>query len=201
MQKHIAVYCRVSTTRQDTKSQLPELQSWADGQNEPARFYEDRFTGRTMERPGWNQLIVDVRSGHVSRVACWRLDRLGRTASGLTRLFEEFQSLGVGLVSIRDGVDLSTAAGRFMANVLASVGAYESEVRSERVRAGQAVAKANGKSWGGSRRGWRWKVTPEKIRAAQRMKADGEKVAAIARVLEVSRPTVYDMLRTDPAAC
>jgi DNA invertase Pin-like site-specific DNA recombinase len=62
-------------------------------------------------------------------------------------------------------VDLSTAAGRLMANVLASVAAYENEVRSERIRAGQAVALANGEHWGGSKNGRHIKVTTEQIQA------------------------------------
>jgi DNA invertase Pin-like site-specific DNA recombinase len=59
----------------------------------------------------------------------------------------------VNLVSLKDGLDLSTPAGRLMANVLASVAQYETEVRGERVRAGQLVARKSGKRWGGSRSG------------------------------------------------
>jgi DNA invertase Pin-like site-specific DNA recombinase len=57
----------------------------------------------------------------VSAVVCWRLDRLDRTAKGLTALFEELRAKKVNLDSLKDGVDLSATAGRFMANVLASV--------------------------------------------------------------------------------
>ena len=86
----------------------------------------------------------------VFRDVVWRLDRLGRTAKGLTALFEELQRLGVGLVSLKEGLDLSTAAGCLMANVLASVAQFETELRSERILAGQAAARAQGKRWGGS---------------------------------------------------
>jgi DNA invertase Pin-like site-specific DNA recombinase len=94
----------------------------------------------------------------------WRLDRLGRTVSGLARLFEELQARKVGLVSLRDGLDLHTAAGRLMAHVLASVAAYELEVKSERQRAGIEAARAeNGGRcpWGGRKPGTRVKVTEE----------------------------------------
>ena len=70
-------------------------------------------------------------------------------------------------------MDLSTAAGRLMANVLASVAAYENEVRSERIRAGQAVALANGKRWGGSQKGRRIKVTAEQVQTIRQLKAEG----------------------------
>ena len=77
-------------------------------------------------------------------VVCWRLDRLGRTASGLTAPFEKLSVRKVGLVSVHDGLDLATPAGRLLANMLASVAAYENEVRAERILAGQEAACAAG---------------------------------------------------------
>jgi DNA invertase Pin-like site-specific DNA recombinase len=195
MTKQIAIYLRVSSKRQDTRSQIPDLKRWADAQDDPIRWFEDKQTGTTMERPGWLALEQSIRSGKVSQVVVWRLDRLGRTASGLTALFDELRERKVNLVSIKDGLDLSTSAGRLMANVLASVAQYESEVRGERVRAGQAVAKANGKKWGGSKAGIRKKVDRTKERLIKRMRDDGESVSAIAKTLGLSRPTVYDVLK------
>ena len=195
MSKHVAVYARVSTRRQDTRSQEPDLKRWAEAQDEPVRWYRDKFTGKTMERPDWQRLERAIRAGKVSQVVVWRIDRLGRTARGLTALFEDLQTRKVGLVSLRDGIDLSTPTGRLMANMVASIAQYETEVRGERVRAGQAVAKANGKRWGGSEKGRRVKVTPQQTKIIRRMKhEDGESVASIARSLGLSRPTVYSVL-------
>ena len=115
--------------------------------------------------------------------------------AGLTALFERLRAENVGLVSIKDSLDLSTAAGRLMANVLASVAAYENEVRGERVRAGQAVAKANGKTWGGSQKGRRLKVSSLQATTIRKLKESGESVAAIARTVGLSRPTVYSVLK------
>ena len=147
-----------------------------------------------MDRPGWNKLIADVRAGKVDRVVCWRLDRLGRTAQGLTSLFAELTERKVNLVSLKDGLDLSTAAGRLMANVLASVAQFETEVRAERVKAGQAAARAAGVTWGGSEKGRRAKVTDEQVTTIQRMAGEHAKVAAIARATGLTRPTVYAYL-------
>jgi DNA invertase Pin-like site-specific DNA recombinase len=163
------------------------------------QWYRDKFTGKTMERPGWKRLEADMIAGKVAKIIVWRLDRLGRTAAGLTALFEDLQRRGIGFEALRDKVDLSTPAGRLMANVLASVAAYENEVRSERIRAGQAVARASGKQWGGSEKGRRIKVTSEQAQAVHRLKAEGEKIAAIARATGLSRPTVYSVLSA-PAA-
>jgi DNA invertase Pin-like site-specific DNA recombinase len=199
MSQTIAIYLRVSSKSQDVASQEPELRRWAAQQEGDIRWYRDRFTGKTMERPAFTRLLRHVRVGEVQQVAVWRLDRLGRTAKGLTALFDELTELNVRLVSLRDGLDLSTAAGRLMANVLASVAAYETEVRAERILAGQAAARAKGKTWGGSEKGRRIKVNDEQIRLIHRMKAKGDKVAAIARATGLSRPTIYDVLKTESA--
>ncbi len=100
-------------------------------------------------------------------------------------------------MSVRDGLDLGTPAGRLMANVLASVAAYENEVRSERIVAGQNAARAEGKQWGGSRRGRHLRISNEQIETILRLHKEGgkgAKVAAIARATGLSRPSVYGVL-------
>lgn len=200
MEKHVGVYVRVSSRGQDHRSQLPDLERWAAAQSQPVVFYRDKFTGTKMDRPGWAKLQAAIKRGEVSAIVCWRLDRLGRTAKGLTALFAELQERGVGLISLRDGIDLSTAAGRMLANVLASIAQFETECRAERVLAGQAAARAAGKTWGGSQPGRRVKVKPEQIETVCRMAAEGATIAAMARATGLSRPTVYGILASEQAA-
>ena len=114
--------------------------------------------------------MADVRRGKIKKVVVWRLDALGRTAKGLLTLLDELQQLGVGFVSLREGFDLATPAGRLMAGVLASVAAYETEVRKERQLAGIAKAKADGKSWGGRKAGTRIRLTEEKEKLIRQCK-------------------------------
>ncbi len=195
--QHIALYTRVSTRQQDTASQKPDLLRWQK-HYAPKRqvvFYEDQTTGRTMQRPAWTRLMKAVQSGKVEQIVVWRLDRLGRTARGLTSLFEELPRRNVGLVSIKDGLDLNTSSGRLMANVLASVAQYETEIRAERVLAGQAIARAEGKRWGGSKPGRLLSLTQDQVEAIQKMAAEGKPKAVIARATGVSRPTVYRVLQ------
>jgi DNA invertase Pin-like site-specific DNA recombinase len=144
-----------------------------------------------MDRPGLERLLADVRSGQITKVVCWRLGRLGRSAKGLLTLLDELQQLGVGFVSLREGFDLGTRAGRLMAGVLASVAAYETEVRKERQLAGIAKAKAEGKTWGGRRPGTRIKLTVEKEMLIHQLHVEGKPVAAIARMVGLTRKTVY----------
>ncbi len=194
--KFTAIYIRVSSKQQQHRSQLPDLQRWANAQAGPVRWFKDSCTGKNMDRPAWRKLEEAMRAGKVSAVVCWRLDRLGRTASGLTALFEELIQRKVNLVSLRDGVDLSTPAGRLMAQILASIAEYETELRGERVRAGQIAARKAGKRWGGSTKGRRWKVNAIKVKAIRQLRKQGEPIAAIARAVGVSRPSVYATLAT-----
>jgi DNA invertase Pin-like site-specific DNA recombinase len=195
MSKHVAIYVRVSSQRQDTASQEPDLKRWAEGQDSPVKWYRDKFTGKTMDRPGFLKLQDAIQAGQVSGVVVWRLDRLGRTAKGLTALFEDLTARKVNLVSLKDGLDLTTPAGRLMANVLASVAAYETEVRAERSIAGQAVAKERGVRFGRPEGpGKRIKVTPEQEAMIRRLKSEGTGVSAIARATGLTRPTIYSVI-------
>jgi len=147
MDKHTAIYLRVSTGQQSTHSQVADLKRWLQAQDSdsvnPVKWYEDKATGKNMDRPAWQQIQAAINKGQISRLVVWRLDRLGRTASGLCKLFDDLQEKRVRLVSLMDSIDLGTPSGRLIANVLASVAAYETEVRGERVRAGQQAALAN----------------------------------------------------------
>ncbi|MEN6407184.1 MAG: recombinase family protein [Thermoguttaceae bacterium] len=195
MMQHVAIYCRVSKRNgQDVRSQLPDLERWTAAQDQPIRWYRDRFTGKTMDRPGWRALESDIQTGKVSAVVCWRIDRLGRTAKGLTSLFSDLQEKRVNLVSLKDGLDLSTPAGRLMANVLASVAQFETEVRAERILAGQAAARAAGKTWGGGKPGRRVTLTEEKERTIKLLHDQGKGISEISRVVGLSRPTIYRVL-------
>lgn len=188
------LYERVSKRSQDTASQTPELKRW-EAAHGHGRWYTDSFTGKTMDRPGFKRLMEEIRDGDT--LVVWRLDRLGRTAKGLTALFEELHRRKINLVSLKDGLDLSTPAGRLMANVLASVAAYETEVRSERVKAGlDASDKKPGRPKGIHKP---LKVTDEHRAIARQMKGEKKGVAVIARTLGLSRQTVYAILGTAKA--
>jgi DNA invertase Pin-like site-specific DNA recombinase len=188
-----AVYIRVSSKRQDTASQEPDIKRYlAANDLEAAPVYRDRFTGKTMDRPGFSKLLAAIRAGEVKSVIVWRLDRLGRTASGLAALFAEFNTRKVNLVSLKDGLDLSTPAGRLMGHVLASVAEYETEIRAERVLAGLEVARERGVRLGRPA-GVHTpvSVTPEQVKQVKRLTAEGQGVTAISRAAGLSRPTVY----------
>ena len=120
---------------------------------------------------------------------------MGRTAAGLTKLFEDLKEYKCNLISLKDSLDLSTAAGRLNANIIASVASYETEIRAERVKAGQMAAKARGKKWGGSKKGKRKRKTEDKVRSVVALLDQGLPKAQIANATRMSLPTVYSIMK------
>jgi DNA invertase Pin-like site-specific DNA recombinase len=198
-----AIYIRESSGSQDTASQDRDLKAWSTTQQDEFEFYRDKATGTLMSRPAMDRLMNDIVAGKINKVVVWRLDRLGWTARGLYDFFEELKRLKCGFFSLRDAIDLSTASGRLLMGVLAVVAQFECEVRSERQRSWiDAIREKNGGkcTWGGRKPGTRVKVTLEKERAILDLKAAKKPISEIARVTELTRPTVYRLIRqTIPA--
>ena len=186
MTKQHAIYMRVSTRRQETASQEPELRRWAESDDRDSHWCRNTYSGTSMDRTGFRQLMRDIESGRVDMPVVWRLDRLGRTA-----IFEDLIRCKVNLISLKDGLVLVTPAGRLMANILAGVAAYETEVRAERILAGRSGARDRGVHRGGSARGRRIKVTGEQVAAIRRLRSEG---GSIARATGLSRPTIDRIL-------
>lgn len=198
MEKLTAIYVRVSSNPQSTRSQLPDLKryvaAYVNGDSK-VRWYTDKMTGRSMDRPNWNKVQKHINNNKLARLIVWRIDRLGRTARGLTKLFDELKNHKVKFISVKEGIDLGTASGRLIANVMASVANYEVEVSSERIRAGQKAAQDAGKKWGGSKKGRLNTIMREQARAALRMKDKGQKVSEILRTLKMNATTYYRIVK------
>ena len=190
-----AIYERVSTNQQSLDSQHDELLRWVKHKEvTDYRIYEDKFTGKTLSRPGMNRLMDDLKRGKIKEIVCWRLDRLGRNCSELCQLFELITSYGANFISLRDNVDLSTPTGRMVAQIISSVAEFERESISQRVRAGQDAARARGKTWGGSQKGWRKKEIEKKIPSIFKLHKSGSSKAEISRVTGISYPTIHNLL-------
>lgn len=193
-----AIYMRVSSSQQDTRSQEQDLRSLAERLERDGKcvaWYKDKASGTNFQRKAWQKLEADLNAGKVQRLIVWRLDRLGRTAGETIRLLDSLETQGVDFLSLRDGFDPSTPSGRLQRNILASVAQFETEIRRERQLAGIAAAKASGKVWGGRKLGTRITLTEEKEKLARKLKAEGESVTSIARALGLARKTVYEALR------
>jgi DNA invertase Pin-like site-specific DNA recombinase len=113
------------------------------------KIYSDKgVSGAREDRPGLNALLSDVRRGCVNLVAVWSLDRMARSVRQLVELAAEFNSHGVDFVALRQSIDTVSPAGRLTYHVLSAVAEFERELLRERVRAGLAQARRNGKRLG-----------------------------------------------------
>ena len=140
-----ALYARVSTLEQEPENQLAELRRYAAARGwEDAEYVDHGVSGSQDRRKALDALVQDVRRRRVDVVACWRLDRLGRGLRHLVSLLDKFHALGVAFVSLGEGIDCTTPAGRLQLHVLGALAEFERARIAERVMAGLARAKANG---------------------------------------------------------
>ena len=188
------IYIRVSSLKQREASQLPDLKKWVeDHPHEEVIWYRDKFTGKTLRRPGWSKLQGDLRRG--DRVLVWKSDRLGRKAHEVLALAEELEKAGVTLESLTERLDFTTPLGRAALGVALVFAQLENENRTERVLAGQAAARDRGVKFGRPKgTGRPLKVSPEHRRIARQLKSEGMPVARIARTVGLSRDTIYRVL-------
>jgi len=136
-----AIYVRVSTSDQNPEGQIMALREYERNCGGDCIWYQDTASGRRVTRPAYQRLLRDIEAGRIKRVVVWRLDRLGRRVRELSKLLDEWQAKGVTLVSLREGIDMATPAGKMVAHILSSLAEYELEVRRERQEAGLAAAR------------------------------------------------------------
>ena len=145
----VALYVRVSTVDQEPENQLLELRRYVAARGWTAVEYVDHgVSGAKDRRPALDQLVADVRAHRVQAVVCWRLDRLGRNLRHLVMLLDDWHSRGIAFVTMGEGIDTSTPAGRLVAGVLGSIAEFERAGIQERVRAGLARVRAQGRRLG-----------------------------------------------------
>ena len=144
-----AIYARVSTVDQEPENQLAELRRYVTARGWTGVEYVDRgVSGAKDRRPALDALVTDARRRRFDVLVCWRLDRLGRSLKHLVTLLDELQILGVAFVSLQEGIDATTPAGKLQMHILAAIAEFERARIAERVRAGLARARANGRRLG-----------------------------------------------------
>jgi DNA invertase Pin-like site-specific DNA recombinase len=144
-----ALYVRVSTVDQHCENQLADLNGYVAARGWEPHVYTDRgVSGAKAGRPALNHLLRDAKRRKIDVLVVWRLDRLGRSLRHLILLLDELAAVGVGFVSLNEGIDTSTPAGRLQLHVLGAIAEFERDRIRERVRAGLARARAQGKRLG-----------------------------------------------------
>ena len=185
-----AIYARVSTLDQEPENQLAELRRYVEARGWTGTEYVDRgVSGAKDKRPALDRLVRDAKRRGFDVVVCWRLDRLGRNLKHLITLLDDLQALGVAFVSLAEGIDATTPAGKLQMHILGAISEFERARIAERVRAGLARVKRQGQRLGRPR----VEVSTDALASVQ-----GLSTRQAALRLGVSASTVRRRLRQKP---
>lgn len=175
-------YARVSTDDQHLELQIDALEK-----SGCEKIFTDKISGTRAKRPGLDDALSHMRKGDT--LAVWKLDRLGRSVKGLVDLVAELERRHIHFVSLTDGINTNTTAGRFFFHVMASLAQMERELIAERTRAGLNAARKLGRVGGRKRQ-----MTESKIASARKLLEGGAAPKDVAHDLGVSVPTLYRWL-------
>jgi putative DNA-invertase from lambdoid prophage Rac len=185
----VGLYARVSTHDQKTLSlQMRAMREYAARRGWEIAVQIKEFGSGAVERELREKLMSAARRREIDVVLVWRLDRWGRSLADLVVTLKELAELGVGFVSLTEALDLTTPTGRAMAGLLSVFAEFEHEILRERVRAGIAEARLQGKHLG------RPVTVGKKASQIRKLHRAGVSKAEIARGLDISRTSVRRIL-------
>jgi DNA invertase Pin-like site-specific DNA recombinase len=184
-----ALYARVSTHDQQTLGlQVEAMTAYIKGRGWDLVSQVRDVGSGVKERSGRERLLKAARRRELDVMVVWRLDRWGRSLPDLVVTLRELTELGVGFVSLTEALDLTTPTGRAMAGMVAVFAEFEREVLRERVRAGIAQARREGRLHG------RPRTASLKADEIHRLKAERVSHSEIARRLGIGRTSVRRIL-------
>lgn len=180
-------YARVSTKEQSLSMQVEALKEAGC-----IKIHEEIASGSKTARPVLDNLILNIREDDT--LVIWKLDRLGRNLAHLINITTKLIEKKVGLISLNDPIDTSTAQGRMVFGIFASLAEFERELIRERTQAGLKSARARGRK-GGRPKGMS-QAAIEKAAVAEALYKEGSiSVNKIAEQLGISKTTLYCYLR------
>ncbi len=134
-------YCRISTKGQNFDLQLDAL-----NREGCEKIFKDIVSGSKSNRPGLDEMLSQLRAGDI--IIVYKLDRLGRSLRHLVELINDLSHRKIGLKSLNDPVDTTSAQGRLITNLFASIAEFERELIQERTMSGLEAARARGRTGG-----------------------------------------------------
>jgi DNA invertase Pin-like site-specific DNA recombinase len=186
------LYARVSTLDQQTlPMQSRAMREYAVRRGWTIAMQVKEVGSGATQRQLREKLLEAVRRREIDVVVVWRLDRWGRSVTDLLATMQELEHLGVGFVSLTEALDLTTPAGRAMAGLLAVFAEFEREILRERVRAGLAHARQNGKRLG------RPATAAMHTNQIRKLRLCGLNKSEIARRLNIGRTSVRRILTSE----
>ena len=183
--KKVGLYARVSTHDQQTlRLQIKDMRAYAKRRGWNIAIQIKDICSGARERPKRDELMKAARRREIDAVLVWRLDRWGRSLADLVVTLKELGELEVGFVSLNEALDMTTPSGRAMAGLLAVFAEFEREILRERVKAGIAQARNEGRPHG------RPPSASKKSKKVRQLYAKGISKSEIARRLKIGRTSV-----------
>lgn len=175
-------YARISTQHQKLDSQLNSLQKFGCDS-----IFTECTSGRKADRSELNKALKKLMPGDTFVI--YKLDRLSRSTKHLLQLMEEFEEKNINFISIQNNIDTSTSIGKFFFTIMSAFAEMEADIIRERVLSGLDTAKENGIRLGRPSK----KIDIDKIIFLY--KTDKKNVTDIAKIMNLSRPTIYKHLK------
>lgn len=199
--KKVAIYYRVSTEKQELKSQKDAVESWLAKQSEERKpnkiliFKDEGFSGKLTDRPGYQDLLKAAYAGKFDTLIVYRLDRFSRNASDAIKTLLSLDELGIGFISVTQPVlnlGHENPFRRTMLAAFAEIAEIERQTIVTRVKAGLQAAKQRGVKLGAPS-----KISPEVIAHIKALRSEGKSVRAIAKQMNLSYGSVQKVIKQE----
>jgi DNA invertase Pin-like site-specific DNA recombinase len=189
--KRVAIYARVSTNDQTTQNQVLVLRELAESQGVTVvfEFLDKGISGVKKDRDALNAMLTAAKARKFETLYVYSIDRLSRSVKNLIETVETLNSLGITIVFKRESIDTQSAMGQFFLTVLGSLAQFEREIMIERINAGIARAKSEGKKMGRPS-----KLNDGLINAVTMLYDKGVSIRNIAQTCSIGVGTVYKIL-------
>jgi DNA invertase Pin-like site-specific DNA recombinase len=186
----VGIYARVSTHDQQTlPMQLKQMKEYIKRRKWKLAIEFQEVGSGAKTRLKREELLKMARRRQIDAILVWKLDRFGRSLADLITTLNELRDLDVVFVSLTESLDFSTPSGRAMAGMLSTFAEFERDIIRERVKAGIANARENGKAHG------RPKTASLKRAEIHGLRAKGLNNSQIAKKLRISRASVINQLK------
>jgi DNA invertase Pin-like site-specific DNA recombinase len=174
-------YARVSTQDQNLQMQIDAL---LNAGVEDKNIFREKITGTKKDRPQLDEMLKYLRAGDT--VVVWKLDRIGRSMKHLIEIIDDFNQKGINFISLHENIDTTSATGKLVFRIFASLAEFERDMISERTKAGLESARARGRSGG------RPSKKNDKVELALKMYRSKEySISQITEATGLSKTTLY----------
>jgi DNA invertase Pin-like site-specific DNA recombinase len=177
-------YARVSTGSQDTRMQLDALEKYGC-----TSIFEEQESGAKRDRVELEAMLAKLREG--DQIVVWRMDRLARSLKDLLAIVARIEDAGAEFISLTEKLDTSSAGGRLIFNVFASINQFERELLIERTKSGLESARRRGRIGGRPKKATEADIKQMKLLMSQ----TDRNVRAICKRFDISRSSLYRLIQ------